>query len=100
MSSTTLLDGGYFAQLKAPWISDLLADQHLGGAVGWAMGEIPILLALIATFIQWVRDDSKEAKRIDKNTERLAAMGQPDELAEYNTYLAQLAERDRNGKSI
>ena len=100
MSSTTLLDGGYFAQLKAPWISDLLADQHLGGAIGWAMGEIPILLALIATFIQWVRDDSKEAKRIDKNTERLAAMGQPDELAEYNTYLAQLAERDRNGKSI
>ncbi len=94
MSSTTLLDGGYFAQLHTPWVSDLLADQRLGGSIGWAMGEIPILLALVATFILWVRDDSREAKRIDRNTERMAAMGQPDELADYNTYLARLAAQD------
>ncbi|MEI6845128.1 MAG: cytochrome c oxidase assembly protein [Actinomycetes bacterium] len=95
MSSTSLVDGGYFAQLHTPWIGDLLADQRLGGSIGWAMGEIPILLALVATFILWVRDDSREAKRIDRNTERMAAMGQPDELAEYNTYLAQLAAQDK-----
>lgn len=95
MSSTTLLDGGYFAQLNRPWSSDLLADQHLAGSIGWAMGEIPILLALVATFILWVRDDSHEAKRIDRNAERLAAMGQPDELAQYNVYLSKLAERDK-----
>ncbi len=94
LSSSTLLDGGYFAQLHAPWVTDLLADQKLGGSIGWAMGEIPILLALIATFLLWVRDDSHEAKRIDRNTERMAAMGQPDELAEYNTYLANLAAQD------
>jgi len=95
MSSTSLLDGGYFAQLQRPWATDLLADQHLGGAIGWAMGEIPILLALIATFILWVRDDGREAKRIDKSAERLAAMGQPDELADYNAYLSNLAQRDQ-----
>jgi cytochrome c oxidase assembly factor CtaG/putative copper export protein len=95
MSSTTLLDGGYFASLQRPWSTDLLADQRLGGAIGWAMGEIPILLALVATFILWVRDDSRETKRLDRNTERLAAMGRPDDLADYNAYLAALAERDR-----
>lgn len=100
MSSTALLDGGYFAQLHRPWSPDLLADQHLAGSIGWAMGEIPILLALVATFILWVRDDSHEAKRIDRNAERLAAMGQPDELAQYNAYLSKLAERDKKVEEI
>ncbi len=44
MSSTTLIDKGYFASLKTPWLIDFLADQKLGGSIGWAMGEIPILL--------------------------------------------------------
>ena len=96
ISSTTLLDHGYFAQLHRPWSVDLLSDQHLGGSLGWAMGEVPIMLALVATFLLWVRDDSREAKRIDKNAERAAAMGTPDELAEYNAYLAKLAARDES----
>ena len=94
MSSSTLIDHGYFAQLKTPWVANLLADQRLGGSIGWAMGEIPILLALIATFILWVKDDSHEANRIDRSTERLAAMGLPDDLANYNAYLANLARKD------
>jgi putative copper resistance protein D len=96
MSTTTLIDQGYFASLKTPWLLDLLADQNKGGAIGWAMGEIPILLALVATFIQWMRDDSREANRIDKNAARMAAMGQPDELAQYNQYLSELAKKDKD----
>ncbi len=95
MSETTLIDGGYFASLKSPWLTDLLADQRIGASIAWAMGEIPILLALVATFISWLRDDWRETKRIDKQTERAAAMGQPDDLAAYNKYLQDLAERDR-----
>jgi putative copper resistance protein D len=98
MSSSTLIDGGYFAALQTPWLSDLLADQRIGGSIGWAMGEIPILIALVATFISWVKDDSRETKRIDKNTARAAAMGLPDELATYNKYLQDLAERDGKEK--
>jgi cytochrome c oxidase assembly factor CtaG/putative copper export protein len=97
MSTTTLIDNGYYASLQTPWVTDLLADQKLGGSIGWAMGEVPILLALIATFIQWMRDDSRESKRIDRNIARSAAMGQPDELADYNLYLQKLAQRDKNG---
>jgi putative copper resistance protein D len=94
LSTSTLIDGGYFESLNRPWNTNLLADQHAGGALGWAMGEIPILLALIATFIQWVRDDSREAKRMDRASDRAAAMGEDDELAKYNKYLATLAKND------
>ena len=98
LATTTLIDGGYYGSLKTPWLRDLLADQHAAGSIAWAMGEIPIIFALIATFIQWMRDDSREAKRIDRNEARMAAMGEPDDLAQYNRYLAQLQERtDRNG---
>ncbi len=94
MSATTLLDNGFFALLERPWATDLLADQKLGGSIGWAMGEIPILLALLATFMQWQRADKNEANRIDRAADRAAAMGEDDELAQYNRYLAQLNRRD------
>jgi len=99
ISTSTLLDQGYYKSLESPWLGDLLADQHAGGSIGWAMGEIPILLALVATFIQWMRDDSREAKRIDRNEARLAASGEPDELAEYNLYLSRLNQRDEKTSS-
>ena len=94
ISTSTVIDQGYFASLQTPWNLDLLADQHAGGSIAWAMGEIPILLALIATFIQWMRDDKRETKRIDRNEARMAAMGEPDELAQYNAYLTSLAAKD------
>ena len=96
MSTTTLIDNGFYASLQTSWLGDPLVDQKLGGSIGWAMGEIPILIALVATFINWMRDDSREAKRIDRNTARQAAMGQPDDLANYNQYLQERAKRDRN----
>ncbi|MFM2270555.1 MAG: hypothetical protein RIS01_584, partial [Actinomycetota bacterium] len=94
MSASTLIDGGYFAKLERPWATDLLADQKLGGSIGWAMGEIPILLALLATFIQWSRADKKEANRIDRAADRASAMGEDDELAQYNRYLSELNKKD------
>ena len=94
MSATTLLDNGYFELLQRPWATDLLADQKLGGAIGWAMGEVPILLALLATFLQWLKADKNEAARIDRAADRAAAMGEDDDLARYNNYLAQLNKRE------
>ena len=90
MSSNSLIDGGYYAAQKLNWGIDLLSDQKLGGALGWAMGEIPIVIALIATFIQWMRSDAKDARRADKRSE--------SELAEYNAYLAQLSGREKKNE--
>ena len=60
------------------------------------MGEFPILIALIATFIQWSRDDARETKRIDRAADLAAAMGEEDELAKYNKYLASLQRLDKD----
>lgn len=86
MSSSTLIDGGYYALLNRPWATDLLSDQKVGAAIGWAMGEIPIVVALIATFIQWMRSDAREASRADKRS--------AVDLAEYNEYLQKLSSRE------
>ena len=95
LATTTLIDRGFYSSQNIPWLgSGILDDQRAGGSVSWAMGEIPIILALIATFILWMRDDAKEARRIDRNEERKAAMGEPDELAQYNEYLKSLSTRE------
>ena len=86
MATGELIDGGYYAALERPWATDLLADQKTGAAIGWAMGEIPIVLALVATFIQWMRADRREAKRADRDDR---------ELAEYNEYLEKLARKNQ-----
>jgi cytochrome c oxidase assembly factor CtaG len=95
MSMETLIDGGYFAELQRPWSTDLLADQQSGAYLGWALGEVPIVLALVATFIQWVRADNREARRFDRAADRAEASGEEDELAQYNAYLQRLAEKTR-----
>ena len=86
MSANTLIDDGYYALLERPWATDLLSDQKVGAAIGWAMGEIPIVVALIATFIQWMRSDAREASRADKRS--------AVDLAEYNEYLRKLSSRE------
>ena len=90
MSSNSLIDNGYFASLNLPWNVDLLSNQKTGAAIGWAMGEIPIVAALIATFIQWMRSDARDARRADKRSEV--------DLAEYNAYLAQLSARENKSE--
>ena len=99
MSASTLVDGGYYNSIGNPLNLNLLENQFTGGAIGWAMGEIPILFALAAVFVQWMRDDRKESKRIDRNSERASAMGQPDDLAKYNQFLAELARKDNPDKN-
>ncbi len=94
MSATTLLDGGYYNSIGNPMKLDLLENQYSGGSIGWAMGEFPILIALTAAFIQWMREDRKETERIDRKAARASAMGESDDLAKYNQYLAELSRKD------
>jgi cytochrome c oxidase assembly factor CtaG len=94
--SSTVIAEDFYSSLQRPWLTDLLADQHLGANIGWASGDIPMALVMAAVFIQWVRSDEQDAKRSDSRQETAAATGTGvDELADYNAYLARLAERDR-----
>jgi len=90
MSANELIDGGFYQLLDRPWATDLLSDQKAGAAIGWAMGEIPIVIALVATFIQWVRSDAREAKRADRRSNT--------DLAEYNAYLEQLSRKNNSAQ--
>ncbi|WP_285487641.1 cytochrome c oxidase assembly protein [Amycolatopsis taiwanensis] len=88
MSKQTVIGQAFFQSLRLPWITDLLADQRLGGGIAWASGELPVLLVLIALLVQWARADDREARRNDRRAE---ASGDA-ELAAYNAMLRQLAE--------
>lgn len=95
MSSTSVIAGDYYRSLERPYATDLLADQGLGGGASWAMGEIPVILVLVALFVQWRRSDSRESRAADRAADR-AERGDPgarDAHAEYNAYLQRLASR-------
>jgi putative membrane protein len=64
MGSTTLLFDG------APWTLD---DQHLGGAILWATGDVLAFGAAAAIFWQWVGADERAAARADRASRLLEA---------------------------
>ena len=96
MQSATLLAADWFGKLPRTWGPDPLSDQGTAGAIAWSFGELPTLLVVIALFVQWIRADEREQRRLDRAADRAAAEGREDEaLAAYNAMLAELAERDR-----
>jgi putative copper resistance protein D len=89
MGSATVIGGDFYRSLALPFVPDLLADQRTGGAMAWALGEIPMVVVLVALLIQWSRADAREARRLDRRAE---ADGDA-ELAAHNALLAQLADQ-------
>jgi cytochrome c oxidase assembly factor CtaG len=71
-----------------PWHTDRLADQRLGGGIAWSAGEVPLVLVLIALFIQRRRSDQRTAVRLDRAADR----DDDADLAAYNNMLAKLAK--------
>lgn len=87
MSTGTVLGGGFYRLLALPWVGDLLSDQHVGGGIAWAAGELPMLLVVLTLINQWSRDDAREASRHDR---RADADGE-SALAAYNAMLARMS---------
>jgi putative copper resistance protein D len=87
------LAAGWYTALHRPWGTSVVADQHTGGAIAWAFGEIPTFIVLIAMVFQWYADDRRLARRLERRADRAEAAQSDDELAEYNAYLASLDKR-------
>lgn len=85
MTSSTVVGGTYYRELDRGYAVDLLHDQYVGGAIGWALGEIPMLIVGVSLFVQWWSGDRREARRIDRNQDRGLERA---ELAAYNAELA------------
>ena len=91
MSSKRVIAETYWTTLDRPFRTDLLDDQYLGGGISWAMGEIPLVLVLGALFVQWIRSDRREARRLDRAADR----DDDADLAAYNTYLQGLSDHGK-----
>ncbi len=96
MNIGTPIAAGWYTALRRPWGTSVLADQHTGGAIAWAFGEIPTFIVLIAMVFQWFAEDRRLTRRIERRADRAAADGESDELSDYNDYLASLDKRSRS----
>ena len=75
---------GHLAHLEAP--------EQLAGMIAWGIGELPtVVLAMMVTW-DWLRSDTRDAKRHDRKADRDGDA----ELAAYNEHLARLAEHGRD----
>jgi putative copper resistance protein D len=90
MGTDTVMGETFYRSLHLSWHTDLLADQHLGGAIAWAAGEFPLAVVMMALLIQWRRSDQRTATRLDRAADR----DEDADLAAYNAMLAELARRD------
>ncbi|OAN38722.1 cytochrome c oxidase assembly protein [Mycolicibacterium iranicum] len=91
MGTQSVIAEAFYRSLQLPWHTDLMGDQRLGGGIAWAAGEVPLVVVLIALFVQWRRSDDRTAKRLDRAADR----DEDADLAAYNNMLAELARRER-----
>lgn len=91
MTGTWLLAPGFFKAIEVPYVPDLLEDQQLAGGIAWGIGELPTLVLAMLLMKDWLRSDSREAARKDRQAERDGDA----ELAAYNAHLQELAQRNQ-----
>jgi len=90
MGLPKVLGEWFYGALQLPWHTDLAGDQHLGGGITWAAGELPLLAVMVALLVQWHRSDRRISKRLDRAADR----DEDAELAAYNAMLAEVSRRD------
>jgi len=86
-SGTTLLAPDFFSGLHLPWTVDLLADQRTGGAAGWGIDVLPTLVLALLVTLAWLRSDSAESTRLDRQADR----DDDAALKAYNAHLSALS---------
>ena len=94
MDGSGLLLADWYGAMGRTWGDDPLTDQQIGGAIAWGIGELPTAALTIIVAVQWYRSDARDAKRLDRQSDRT---GNKD-IEEYNAMLAKLAERDTKAR--
>ncbi len=91
MNERGLLLADWFGSMGRTWGDDPLADQAIGGAFAWGVGELPTIVITLIVVTQWYRSDIRERKRLDRQADRTGNR----ELDEYNLMFEQLSKRDQ-----
>lgn len=89
LSSDGIIGGNFYRSIDVAWMTDLAADQQLGGQFTWALGEIPMLIVILALIVQWFTQDSRDARRQDRAMDE----GLDDSYEAYNEMLRKLSQR-------
>ncbi len=89
MNEKTLLLADWFGSMGRTWGDDPLADQAIGGAFAWGVGELPTIVIATVVVYQWYQSDIRERRRLDRASDRA---GNRD-LEDYNKMLQELAKR-------
>jgi putative copper resistance protein D len=89
MNEKTLLLADWFGSMGRTWGGDPLADQAVGGAFAWGVGELPTIIIALVVVYQWSQSDVRERRRLDRASDRA---GNKD-VDDYNQMLEQLSKR-------
>lgn len=57
LSLSTPVAEAFYGSLRLPFVPDLLADQRRGAVLAWALGELPVVLAVLVLVLRWARAD-------------------------------------------
>ncbi|MFC7403384.1 cytochrome c oxidase assembly protein [Citricoccus sp. GCM10030269] len=87
-SSQSLLEASWFGSTGRDWGPSAIADQQIGGAVMWGIGEVPTVIMAVLVAVMWSSNDAKETKRLD----RKADLNDEAELKAWNQMYEDLAE--------
>ena len=90
MDGTGLLLADWYGAMGRTWGALPIDDQHTGGAIAWGIGEMPTAALVIIASVQWFNSDRRDAKRLDRTSDR---SGNQD-ITDYNEMLAKLAARE------
>jgi len=88
MSGSGLLLADWYGAMGRTWGVDPLSDQQNGGAIAWGIGELPAAVLTIIVSVQWFKSGEREAKRLDRASDR---SGNKD-IEDYNAYLERLSK--------
>lgn len=90
MTSQSVFALDWFHALGQTNDAALLDDQHTGGGIAWGASELPMVFVALLVVRNWVKSDSRDAKRLDRKADR---DGDAD-LKAYNERLAAMHDRD------
>jgi putative copper resistance protein D len=92
MTMSSPVGGTFYRSVNLPWLSSIVADQHLGGGIAWSLTELPVIMVIVALVTQWARQDRRVASREDRHADSDYA---DDELEAYNAMLRELSRMRR-----
>lgn len=67
LSRAAPVAGQFYGALRLPFVTDVLADQRRGAVLGWALGEVPVMITVLALVVRWTRADRAESARAAAN---------------------------------